>query len=330
MTALAPTLQAFFTERLSRQLDASPHTIDSYRHAWRLLLRFASQRTGIKPADLDISSITAPLISDFLDDLEDRRKSTPATRNVRLAAIHSLFTFAAPLHPEHAHLIAQVLAIPAKRHDTPLISYLTDDEITALLTAPDRGNWTGRRDHLMLLILATTGLRVSELTALTNADVQLGVGAHLACQGKGRKERNTPILTAVATELAAWQRENPGPPDGILFPALGTRRRLSTDAVQHRLAKHVDTASRNCPGLTGKTITPHVLRHSCAMRLLHAGNDIAVIALWLGHQNPRSTRVYLHADLELKQRALDRTAPGATKRGRYKPGDRLLAFLEAL
>jgi len=175
MTALAPTLQAFFTERLSRQLNASPHTIDSYRHAWRLLLRFASQRTGIKPADLDISSITAPLISDFLDDLEDRRKSTPATRNVRLAAIHSLFIFAAPLHPEHAHLIAQVLAIPAKRHDTPLISYLTDDEITALLTAPDRGNWTGRRDHLMLLILATTGLRVSELTALTNADVQLGV-----------------------------------------------------------------------------------------------------------------------------------------------------------
>jgi len=330
MTALAPTLQAFFTERLSRQLNASPDTIDSYRHAWRLVLRFASQRTGIRPADLDLSDITAPLVGDFLDDLEVRRNNTPATRNVRLAAIHSMFTFAAPLHPEHAHLIAQVLAIPTKRHETALISFLTDEEITALLTAPDRGNWTGRRDHLMLLILATTGLRVSELTALTNADVQLGVGAHVACRGKGRRTRHTPLLSAVAAELSAWQRENPGPPEGILFPARGTHRQLSTDAVRCRLAKHVETASRKYPELTGKTITPHVLRHSCAMLLLGAGNDITIIALWLGHQNPRSTRAYLHADLELKQRALDRTAPPETKPGRYKPSDQLLAFLDAL
>lgn len=329
MTALAPTLQAFFTDRLSRQLNASPHTIDSYRHAWRLLLRFASQSTGSKPADLDISNITAPLITAFLDDLEDRRHNSPATRNVRLAAIHSLFTFAAPLHPEHAHLIAQILAIPAKRHETSLISYLTDDEITALLAAPDRGNWTGRRDHLMFLTLAATGLRVSELTALTNADVRLGAGAHLACRGKGRKERNTPIFPRSPPNWRPGNVRTRARPTVFSFlhgaRTVDYRRTRSNTASPNMSKPHPETT----PSLPGKR-SLHMSFAIAAMRLLEAGNDIIIIALWLGHQNPRSTRAYLHADLELKQRALDRTAPRATKRGRYKPDDRLLAFLEAL
>jgi site-specific recombinase XerD len=329
MTALAPTLQAFFTDRLARQRDASPHTIAAYRDTWRLLLAFASAKTAKQPSSLEITDLDAPLIGGFLDHLEHGRGNTPRTRNARLAAIHSLFRYAALRHPEHAEVIARVLAIPPKRYDKALVTWLTEPELTALLAAPDRSTWTGRRDHALILLAAQTGLRISELTGLTTGDVHLGTGAHISCHGKGRKDRITPLTTGTLTVLRTWLAERGGQPAQPLFPNR-TGGRLSRDAIEHRLAKHTTAAAARCPSLNAKTITAHTLRHTAAMRLLHAGTDTTVIALWLGHEQTETTQIYLHADLTLKEQALARTKPPHAKPGRYRPPDKLLAFLEAL
>ena len=329
MTALAPTLQAFFTDRLARQRDASPHTIAAYRDTWRLLLGFAAARAGKQPSLLEVTDLDAPLIAAFLDHLEHDRGNSPRTRNARLAAVHSLFRYAALRHPEHAEVIARVLAIPSKRHDKALVTYLTEPQLAALLAAPDRATWAGRRDHAMLLLAAQTGLRISELTGLTIGDVHLGTGAHVSCTGKGRKQRITPLTTGTAAVLRAWMTERGGQPDQALFPARGGGR-LSRDAVERRIARHTAAAAAACPSLKAKTITAHTLRHTAAMRLLHAGTDTSVIALWLGHEQAETTQIYLHADLALKEQALARTTPPDVKPGRYRPPDPLLAFLEAL
>jgi site-specific recombinase XerD len=329
MTALAPTLQAFFTDRLARQRDASPHTIAAYRDTWRLLLAFATAKTAKQPSSLEITDLDAPLIGGFLDHLEHGRGNTPRTRNARLAAIHSLFRYAALRHPEHAEVIARVLAIPPKRYDKALVTWLTEPELTALLAAPDRSTWTGRRDHALILLAAQTGLRISELTGLTTGDVHLGTGAHISCHGKGRKDRITPLTTGTLTVLRTWLAERGGQPAQPLFPNR-TGGRLSRDAIEHRLAKHTTAAAARCPSLNAKTITAHTLRHTAAMRLLHAGTDTTVIALWLGHEQTETTQIYLHADLTLKEQALARTKPPHAKPGRYRPPDKLLAFLEAL
>jgi site-specific recombinase XerD len=329
VTALAPTLQAFFTDRLTRQRQASPHTIAAYRDTWRLLLSFAAQQAGKQPSQLDLGDLDAPLIGAFLDHLERERENSARTRNARLAAIHSLFRYAALRHPEHAEVIARVLAIPPKRFDRALVTYLTEPEVDALLAAPDRSTWAGRRDHALILLAAQTGLRVSELTGLTIGDVHLGTGAHVSCTGKGRKQRITPLTTSTIAVLRAWLAERRGQPEQPLFPAR-TGKRLSRDAVEHRLAKHTATAAARCPSLNAKTITAHTLRHTAAMRLLHAGTDTTVIALWLGHEQADTTQIYLHADLALKERALARTKPPDARPGRYRPPDKLLAFLEAL
>jgi site-specific recombinase XerD len=329
VTALAPTLQAFFTDRLARQRQASPHTIAAYRDTWRLLLTFTARQAGKQPSQLDLGDLDAPLIGTFLDHLEHERGNSPRTRNARLAAIHSLFRYAALRHPEHAETIARVLAIPPKRYDKALVTWLTRPEIDALLAAPDRTTWAGRRDHALILLAAQTGLRVSELTGLTIGDIHLGAGAHVSCTGKGRKQRITPLTTGTVTVLRAWLAERGGQPGQALFPAR-TGGRLSRDAVEHRLAKHTATAAARCPSLNAKTVTAHTLRHTAAMRLLHAGTDTTVIALWLGHEQAETTQIYLHADLALKERALARTKPPDVKPGRYRPPDKLLAFLEAL
>ena len=329
MTALAPTLQAFFTDRLARQRDASPHTIAAYRDTWRLLLGFAAARAGKQPSLLEVTDLDAPLIAAFLDHLEHDRGNSPRTRNARLAAVHSLFRYAALRHPEHAEVIARVLAIPPKRHDKALVTYLTEPQLAALLAAPDRATWAGRRDHAMLLLAAQTGLRISELTGLTIGDVHLGTGAHVSCTGKGRKQRITPLTTGTAAVLRAWMTERGGQPDQALFPARSGGR-LSRDAVERRIARHTAAAAAACPSLKAKTITAHTLRHTAAMRLLHAGTDTSVIALWLGHEQAETTQIYLHADLALKEKALARTTPPDVKPGRYRPPDPLLAFLEAL
>jgi integrase/recombinase XerD len=329
MSTVAPTLQAFFTDRLCRQRHASAHTVASYRDAFRLLLVFAGARTGKAPSNLDIADLDAELIGAFLDHLEKERGNSVRTRNVRLAAIHSLFHFAAFRHPEHAAVIARVLAMPPKRCDRALISYLGEEEIAALLAAPDRATWTGRRDHVLLLVAIQTGLRASELIGLTLGDVHLGAGAHVSCHGKGRKDRVTPLTTLAVGALRVWLAERGGHPSDPLFPTrLGGQ--LSRDALEHRLGSYVAIAARTCPTLGKKKITLHVLRHTAAMRLLHAGVDTSVIALWLGHERVETTQIYLHADLALKEQALARTAPLNSPPGRYRPPDAMLAFLEAL
>ena len=329
MTGLAPILQAFFTDRLARQRDASPHTIAAYRDTWRMLLAFASTSTGKQPCQLELTDLDAPLVGGFLDHLEHDRGNSPRTRNARLAAIHSLFGYAALRCPEHADTIARVLAIPAKRYDKALVTWLTEPELTALIAAPDRSTWAGRRDHALILLAAQTGLRISELTGLTIGDVHLGTGAHVSCHGKGRKDRITPLTTATITVLHSWLTERGGQPAQPLFPNR-TGGRLSRDAIEHRLARHTATAAASCPTIRAKKITAHTLRHTAAMRLLHAGTDTSVIALWLGHEQADTTQIYLHADLALKEQALARTTPLHAKPGRYQPPDQLLAFLEAL
>jgi integrase/recombinase XerD len=329
MSTLAPTMQAFFTHRLIGQRHASPHTVAAYRDTFRLLLGYTQQQLGRQPCQLEIPDIDAPLIAGFLDYLERDRNNSVRSRNARLAAIHSLFRFAALRHPEHAGLIQRVLAIPAKRFDRTLVTYLIPEEVDALLASPDRSTWVGRRDHALLLVAVQTGLRASELTGLACGDVHTGSGAHVSCHGKGRKDRITPLTSATVAVLRAWLAERAGQPSDPLFPTRPGRQ-LSRDALERRLARYSATAARSCPSLATRKITPHVLHHTAAMRFLHAGVDTTVIALCLGHERVDTTQIYLQADLALKERALARTTPVNTPIGRYQPPDSLLAFLESL
>lgn len=329
MTALAPSMQSYFTDRLIGQRQASPNTIAAYRHTFRLLLGFATERTSKPPSALDIADLDAWLIAAFLDHLQAGRGNTIATRNNRLAAIHSLFAYLALHHPEHADTIGRVLAIPAKRTERNLLTYLTDPEVDALLAACDQATWTGRRDHAMLALTIQTGLRISELISLNCQHITLTTGANVHTIGKGRKTRRTPLIPVTKTVLKAWLHERAGAPEDPLFPTR-TGKRLSRDAVEHRLAIHLNSAASDCPSIATKHVTMHTLRHTAAMRLLLAGNDITTIALWLGHEQISTTNIYLHADMTHKQQAIDRARPIAAKPGRYRPADTLLAFLEAL
>jgi integrase/recombinase XerD len=329
MTRVAPTLQAFFTERLITQRNCSPQTIASYRDAIRLLLSFAQQQTGKHPFELDFDDLDAELVGAFLTHLETVRGNSIRTRNNRLAAIHSLYRYAALKHPEHAKTIARVMAIPTKRYQHQGVCYLDSTETKALLNAPDRSHWLGRRDHALLLILIQTGLRVSELTNLRMHDVNLAGGAHLNVTGKGRKRRTVTLTRETKAVLQQWLKERQGEPEDPLFP---TRRGtpLSRDAVELLVAKYSAAASPGCPSLKTKRVTPHVLRHTNAMLLRANDVDISTIALWLGHESIKTTQIYQHADPALKERAIARTAPLGTKPGRYRPTDKLLAFLEGL
>jgi integrase/recombinase XerD len=329
VSALGPSLQAYFTDRLIGQRAASPNTIAAYKLSLRLLLAFAAGKAGKAPSALDIADLDAPLITAFLEHLEQDRHNGARSRNNRLAAIHSLFAYLALHHPEHAGSIARVLAIPAKRTERNLVTYLTDPEIDALLGPCDQKTWTGRRDHAMLALTVQTGLRISELAGLTRQDITLGAGANVHTVGKGRKERRTPLLPATKTVLKAWLGEQPGAPGDPLFPTR-TGTRLSRDAIERRLGRHLALARTTCPSLRTKRVTMHTLRHTAAMRLLLAGNDITVIALWMGHEQIATTNIYLHADMSHKQRAIDKTRPLDSRQGRYRPPDTLLAFLEAL
>jgi|SRR5665647_993335 len=328
MTALAPTLQTYFTTRLVSEFGVSAHTLAAYRDTWRLLLRFIAASRGIPPQDLDLADVDADVIGAFLTYLETDRQNSVTTRNARLAAIHSFYAYAAYQHPEHAATISRILAIPTKRHPRTDVTYLTATEVSALLAAPDRTTPAGRRDHALIQLAVTAGLRVSELTALRTTDIHLGTGAHVACQGKGRKKRITPLDRQTVAVLRQYTATLPV--GGFLFPTR-TGTRMSTDAVAARLALHARTAATGCSSLTTKATTPHALRHTAAMRLLTAGIDTTVIALWLGHESIETTQIYLHADMKTKETALARTRPTGTKPGRYTiTDDRLLAFLNTL
>jgi site-specific recombinase XerD len=329
MSLLAPTLQAYFTSRLICERQASPKTVAAYRDTFRLLIGFATAKTSCEPSKLDFCDLDAPLIGAFLDHLEAERHNSARTRNARLAAIHSMFRFAALLHPEHAGSIQRVLAIPQKRFERALISFLTREEAVALLESPDRATWIGRRDHALLTLAIQTGLRVGELVGLQCSDVVLSNGPHVRCHGKGRKERVTPLTAHGVATLRVWLSERSGGPADPLFPS---RRgpMLSEDAVQFLVAKYAAEAASRCPSIAAKQVTPHVLRHTCAMFLREAGVDISTIALWLGHEQITTVQIYLHADLAIKEKALALAAPPGGVPGRYRPSDPLLAFLSSL
>jgi site-specific recombinase XerD len=329
MTTIAATVQAFFTDRLITQRHASPHTIAAYRDTVRMLLTFTTERSGIPCHLLEFTNLDAEAIAAFLDYLEHQRHNSVRTRNARLAAIHSLFGFATPRCPEHAAEITRVLAIPTKRTDHAIVDFLTDTEADALTTAPDRSTRTGRRDHTLIVLAIQTGLRATELVTLTRADVHLGTGAHVHCRGKGRKDRATPLTADTTQVLHTWLAEHTGSLTDPLFPS-NRGGAMSLDAIEQRLTHHAHTAQKICPTLARKKITPHTLRHTAAMRLLHAGVDTTVIALWLGHESVETTQIYLRADLTLKERALARTTPLPSRPGRYRAPDPLLAFLESL
>lgn len=325
----ATLLEGYFTQRLMRQRQASAHTIASYRDTFRLLLEFVQKRLHKAPSALALEDIDAPLVTAFLDELEQVRGVTARTRNLRLTAVLSFFRYAAYEVPTHAAQIQRVLAIPAKRFDRALVPFLSRPEVDALLAAPDPCTWSGRRDHALILLAVQTGLRLSELTGLERDDLHLGIGAHVRVLGKGRKERCTPLSKNTRAVLAAWLREPLRAINQPLFPnARGGR--LSAHGVHYLLSKHVAAAGKRCPSLQGKRVSPHVLRHTTAMDLLQEGVDQSVIALWLGHESIETTQVYLDANLALKEQVLDMTTPPGGKPGRYRPDDPLLAFLKAL
>lgn len=329
MTAIAPTIQAFFTDYLTAQRQLSPNTIRAYRDTWKLLLAFISDNTCTPVCRIRIEQVDHDHVTGFLTWLETSRGNSVATRNARLAAIHAWATYTARMLPEHVADLARITAIPVKKNPRPDLTWLTDTETRALLNAIGTTTWTGRRDRAMLTLAAHTGLRLSELASLTTADVQLTTPAHVACHGKGRKRRVTPITTALADLLASYLHQRATRPGQALFPG-PTGQAMSTDAISHRLAVHLATAITGCPTLAAKHVTMHTLRHTAAMRFLHAGIDTSVIALWLGHEQIATTGIYLHADLTIKQQALDRTRPPEIPAGRYQPDDTLLAWLNNL
>lgn len=327
-TTFPTLLQRFFTDRLCTQMEASRHTIAGYRDTFRLLIRFASAQCGKPPTRLGIEDLDADLIANFLVHVETTRGNAARSRNTRLAAIRSFFRYVAMSDPTWLLHCQRVLAMPNKRYVKRTVTFLDGCEIAALVAAPDRSTWAGRRDHVLLLVALQTGLRASELVSLRCGDVSLGTGAHIRCIGKGRKERSTPLRRDTAKLLQAWigdRRDSTDP----LFPSIRGNR-LSRDALEHLVRKHCLTASRACPTLIGKRVTPHTLRHSTAMELLHHGVDQSVIALWLGHESVETTQIYIHADMRMKENALSRVAAPNVHPGRYRPDDQLLAFLEGL
>lgn len=329
MTALARTLQTYFTVFARTQRDLSANTISSYRDTWRMLLKHLSATLGTPVDELDLHDLTAANVSAFLEHLQQERGNNAKTRNTRLTAIRSVLARALPDHPEHAATITQVLAIPPRRTTRPVIEFLTPAETQALLDVPDQQTWTGRRDHALLLMAVQTGLRISEICSLTYDDIHLGAGPHIACTGKGRRQRVTPLTRTTVTTMTNYLTERRSRPGVALFCGPHGQP-LSRDALERRLAKHLATAATTCASIGAKHVTMHTLRHTAAMNLLTAGVDVSVIALWLGHADTHSTAAYLHADMAIKQAAIDRTRPPDVTSGTYRPEPDLLAWLTAL
>lgn len=327
--SFASALQRFFTERLLAQLGASPHTVASYRDTFRLLLRFAQERLKRAPVQIRLEELDASFLGKFLENLESRRRNSIRTRNTRLAALRAFFRFVSLAEPELALHCQRVLAMPAKRYERGPVEFLGDEEASALVAAPDVRTWIGRRDRAVLLVALQTGLRNSEITSLRWEGVELGTGPHVRCLGKGRKMRCTPLRPDVVAILKDWRSEQGGKSDDPVFPS-SRGGRLSADALQRLVAKHIARAARACPSLAEKVVTPHTLRHTTAMSLLRRGVDLSIIALWLGHESVETTQIYLHADMELKEKALARTNGSGARPVRYRPPDPLLAFLETL
>ena len=322
-------LQRFFTDRLVNQLGASQYTVAAYRDAFRLLFQFASERLGRAPSELLMEDLDVGFLGQFLEHLQLNRGNCARTRNNRLSAIRAFFQYVAITEPALALQCQRVLAIPSKRYERGPVEFLTEEETAALLGAPNPDRWIGRRDKTLLLVAVQTGLRNSEITSLRRQDVEFGTGAHVRCLGKGRKMRSTPLRPDVAAVLEEWLSQQGGKPDDPVFPS-SNGGRLSADAFQRLVSRHIAIARRSCPSLVPKTVTPHTLRHAAAMALLRRGVDLSVIALWLGHESTETTQIYLHADMQLKERALAHATSSGLVPDRFRPPDPLLAFLESL
>ena len=327
--SLPSLIQRFFTQRLLEQQGLSSHTVASYRDTFRLLLGFATQQLGRAPSKLLTEELDVPFMEKFLRHLEQRRGNSVRTRNTRLAAVHAFFRFVAISEPALGLQCQRILAIPAKRYEHGPVEFLTEEETNALVTAPDAETWIGRRDRTLLLVAVQTGLRNSELTSLKRQDVALGTGAHVRCFGKGRKMRCTPLQPDAIAIMKDWLQRQPGQPGDPVFPS-SRGGHLSADALQRLVSRHAATASKTCPSIKEKSVTPHSLRHAAAMSLLQRGIDLSVIALWLGHESSETTQIYLHADMRLKERALAHANASGLIPTRFKPPDPLLAFLEGL
>ena len=322
-------VQDFFLRRLVAQRGASARTVESYRDAFELLFGYLEQRTGKPPSALRMADLDAPAVLDFLDYLETGRGNSVRTRNARLAAIHSFMRYAAIRDPASLPITGRVLAIPAKRFDRPVLGYLSREQVAAILSAPDRSTWSGRRDAVLLATAYNTGARVSELTALRVRDVLLDRQSAVHLHGKGRKQRAIPLWKNTAAELRGWLNQITSAPDAPVFPNR-TGAPMSRSGVRDRLDRTVAAAEQDCPSLHGQHVTPHTLRHSTAMHLLQSGTDLAVIALWLGHSSPAVTHQYLEADLAAKEAVLQRLTDPSPTPTRFHPGDQLLAFLQDL
>jgi site-specific recombinase XerD len=325
----APLVQAFFVEYLLNQKHASPRTLAAYRDAFRLLLRFVYMTNGTQPATLNVVDLDAPVILAFLDNMEQQRANCINSRNARLAAIRSFFRFVQLREPASLAVASRVLAIPIKRTERKLVGYLTRPEIDAVLAAPDRTTWNGRRDHALLLTLYNSGARVSEITSVHRNDIALGAPASLKLHGKGRKERAVPLWTRTANVLRSWLQELGDRFGDVAFPSARARR-LSRHGVSYLLDQATERAAQTCPSLCSKHVSPHLIRHSTAMHLLKGGVDPSVIALWLGHESVETTHQYVEADLAMMEKALDTLAPAGHTPRRFKPNDDLLAFLATL
>jgi len=322
-------VQQYFCQRLIAHRNASQRTVSSYRDTFRLLLGFAESRLHKIPTALALSDLDAPFILEFLDHLEHDRGNTPRTRNARLTTIRSFMKYASHQDPTALPVIQRVLAIPRKRFDRPLIGFLSREQIDAVLAAPDRSTWSGQRDHLLFATMYNTGARVSEVTAMRRMDLALERSAAVRLHGKGRKERAVPLWRSTADALRHWLTRLPDQAHQPVFPnARGAR--MSRSGVEDRLDAAVRAAAKECLSLRGRNVSPHTLRHSTAMHLLQSGVDITVIALWLGHESPATTHLYVEADLQMKERALATVPAVDVKAGRYRPDNPLLAFLQAL
>jgi integrase/recombinase XerD len=327
MTALAPHLTAFLRQHLPVERRAGPGTLDTYAHALRLLVCFAAERLGVRPSRLEVEALDAPLVLDFLNHLETGRGNSARTRNARLAAVNSLFRYLEYRLPCCLDQARRIRAIPVKRADEALVRHLTREEVQALLDAPDPRTAAGARDRAMLHLAFAAGLRVSELVGLRLEDLRLAPEPVLHVMGKGRRERILPLWRETAAALRAWLAVRRGGRDPALF--LNARGRIMTRAgFEYILAKHAAAAARKQPSLAARRVTPHVLRHSCAMHMLRATRDIRRVSLWLGHASLQSTEIYLRADPTEKLEALTALAPPSLRRGQFRPPDTLIALLQ--
>ena len=325
----ANLIEEFFLDRLIRQRNSSPQTVAAYRDCFRLLFEFARDQRN-KPTDrLVLADLDAPFVLAFLDHLEKVRKNSIRSRNARLAAVRSFLRFAAFKDPESLAMIQRSLAIPFKRCSRPLVGYLSREEVQAIVNAPDSSTWAGQRDQVLLATLYNTGARVSEVTGIKVTDVTLEGSPSIRLHGKGRKDRTVPIWPATALQIRRWLKQIDRSANKPLFPAM-TAGPLTRSAITDRIRRAVQAAASKCGSLSRRRVSPHTFRHTTAMHLLQSGVDITLIALWLGHESPATTHIYIEADLKMKEEALKVIQPPTMKQIRYQPPDRLLSFLQAL